>query len=117
MKKLFDETNEFESKYYRTIWYGYVVGSLDERLQEKVVATVQADLAQKTENPLAATHWVFYSEETSKDAIGDTVRPSLMIRERDGVFVANYNVSDFGFVTAFDMIADFTEKLEEQLNA
>ncbi|EPF4238877.1 hypothetical protein ACSSEO_003073, partial [Listeria monocytogenes] len=22
MKKLFDETNEFESKYYRTIWYG-----------------------------------------------------------------------------------------------
>ncbi|EQC0931401.1 hypothetical protein ACY2FR_002873, partial [Listeria monocytogenes] len=24
MKKLFDETNEFESKYYRTIWYGYI---------------------------------------------------------------------------------------------
>ncbi|HHP9959748.1 TPA: hypothetical protein ACSK2G_003120, partial [Listeria monocytogenes] len=23
MKKLFDETNEFEAKYYRTIWYGY----------------------------------------------------------------------------------------------
>ncbi|ENZ4739774.1 hypothetical protein ACGLY1_002884, partial [Listeria monocytogenes] len=22
MKKLFDETNEFEAKYYRTIWYG-----------------------------------------------------------------------------------------------
>ncbi|HHH8710325.1 TPA: hypothetical protein ACP3T4_003077, partial [Listeria monocytogenes] len=21
MKKLFDETNEFEAKYYRTIWY------------------------------------------------------------------------------------------------
>ncbi|EPP0919211.1 hypothetical protein ACULTS_002937, partial [Listeria monocytogenes] len=24
MKKLFDETNEFEDKYYRTIWYGYI---------------------------------------------------------------------------------------------
>lgn len=24
MKKLFDETNEFEAKYYRTIWYGYI---------------------------------------------------------------------------------------------
>ncbi|HHQ1131719.1 TPA: hypothetical protein ACSKOU_003067, partial [Listeria monocytogenes] len=22
MKKLFDETNEFEAKYYRNIWYG-----------------------------------------------------------------------------------------------
>lgn len=117
MKKLFDETHESEARYYRTVWYGYVEGDLDAALQETIVSTVQTDLAQKSENAPTATHWVFYGGATSKDAIGDTVRPTLMIRYRDGEFVSNYSMSDFDFVIAFDMIMAFKEKLDKQLNA
>ncbi|EUJ23421.1 hypothetical protein HB852_12540 [Listeria grandensis] len=117
MKKLFDETHEHESEFYRTVWYGYVEGDLDEALLETIVSTVQSDLAQKLENPSTATHWVFYSGTTNKDAIDDAVRSSLMIREWNGNFVTNYNMSDFEFVTALDRINDYRGKLEQRLNA
>ncbi|MBC2392126.1 hypothetical protein [Listeria booriae] len=116
MKKLFDETHESEARFYRTVWYGYVEGNLDDALQEDIVSIVKADLAQKADNPPTATHWIFYGGATNKDAIGDTVRASLMIRERGGNFVCHYNMSDFDFVMAFDMVEAFKSRLEKQLN-
>ncbi|WP_430535063.1 hypothetical protein [Listeria rocourtiae] len=117
MEKLFDETHESEARYYRTIWYGYFEGDLDVALQDTIVATVQNDLAQKQENPPTATHWVFYSGETNRDAVDASVRASFMVRYRDGEFVSNYNMSDFNFVIAFDSIMAFKENIDKKLNA
>ncbi|HFK0724781.1 TPA: hypothetical protein ACGXPO_002985, partial [Listeria monocytogenes] len=36
MKKLFDETNEFEAKYYRTIWYGYIDNEFAPKLSDEI---------------------------------------------------------------------------------
>lgn len=36
MKKLFDETNEFEAKYYRTIWYGYIDNEFAPELSDEI---------------------------------------------------------------------------------
>ncbi|EFR99842.1 hypothetical protein [Listeria seeligeri] len=117
MKKLFDETNGFEERYFRTIWYGYITNDFDLTLTEELKQMIQADLAIETENPITATHWVFYSETQADDAIGDKVRSSIMIRHRDNEFTVNYNVSDFQFVTAFDLAAAFKEQLETSLNS
>lgn len=62
MKKLFDETNEFEAKYYRNIWYGYIDNEFAPELSDEIKQLIQSDLTEKTANPIEATHWVFYSE-------------------------------------------------------
>lgn len=117
MKKLFDETNEFEEKYYRTIWYGYIENEFAPELSDEIKQLVQNDLAEKTANPIEATHWVFYNETQAGDAIGDKVRSSIMVRHRDNKFVVHYNVSDFQFVTVFDATTAFKDQLEQDLNA
>lgn len=117
MKKLFDETNGHESKYYRTIWYGYYEGSLDESLKDKMINLVKHDLDNApTENSIESTSWVFYDKNEQKDAISDTVRASLMIRHWKGAFVANFNMSDFQFVTALDAIEEFKSSVVNELN-
>ncbi|HDA9568111.1 TPA: hypothetical protein O5567_002847, partial [Listeria innocua] len=50
MKKLFDETNEFENKYYRTIWYGYIENEFEPELSTAIKQLIQSDLAEKTAN-------------------------------------------------------------------
>lgn len=47
MKKLFDETNEFEAKYYRTIWYGYIDNEFAPELSDEIKQLIQRDLAEK----------------------------------------------------------------------
>ncbi|EAF9703530.1 hypothetical protein A5536_14800, partial [Listeria monocytogenes] len=67
MKKLFDETNEFEAKYYRTIWYGNIDNEFAPELSDEIKQLIQRDLAEKTANPIEATHWVFYSGTQAGD--------------------------------------------------
>ncbi|EAD0740631.1 TPA: hypothetical protein ACHVX6_002904 [Listeria monocytogenes] len=117
MKKLFDETNEFEAKYYRTIWYGYINNEFAPELSDEIKQLIKRDLAEKTANPIEATHWVFYNETQAGDAIGDKVRSSIMVRYREEKFVVHYNVSDFQFVTVFDVVTAFKDQLEQALNA
>ncbi|MBC1376761.1 hypothetical protein HCB45_11840 [Listeria sp. FSL L7-0091] len=116
MKKLFDETNEFENKYYRTIWYGYIENEFEPELSAMIKQLIQSDLAEKMANPIEATHWVFYSGTQAGDAIGDKVRSSIMVRRRDNEFVVHYNMSDFQFVTVFDVAINFKNQLEQDLN-
>lgn len=47
MKKLFDETNEFESKYYRTIWYGYIDNEFAPELSDEIKQFIQSDVTEK----------------------------------------------------------------------
>ncbi|EMC1691844.1 hypothetical protein VB156_002878, partial [Listeria monocytogenes] len=54
MKKLFDETNEFEAKYYRTIWYGNIDNEFAPELSDEIKQLIQRDLAEKTANPIEA---------------------------------------------------------------
>ena len=117
MEKLFDETNEYNSNYYRTIWYGYIdiSGNLNKELVNTLVSIIKNDLAENVDKSLAASHWVFYTKDVSEDAIEEKVRPSIMIRESQGVFVSNDYMSDFDFVTAFDKINKFRIDLENQL--
>lgn len=67
-------------------------------------------------NPIEATHWVFYSGTQAGDAIGDKVRSSIMVRRRDNKFDVHYNMSDFQFVTVFDVATNFKNQLEQDLN-
>ncbi|EJE4791145.1 hypothetical protein M4555_003144, partial [Listeria monocytogenes] len=52
MKKLFDETNEFEAKYYRNIWYGYIDNEFAPELSDEIKQLIQSDLTEKTANPI-----------------------------------------------------------------
>lgn len=117
MEKLFDENNEFEGKYYRTVWYGYIDEDLNDTIMEEITAIIKTDLTQPPAPTPVETSWVFYGAAQTDDAIGDKVRTSLMVRERNGKYAANYNISDFDFVTAFDIFEGFKMRLLKKLNS
>ena len=116
MKKLFDETHEHETGDFRTIWYGYISETPDTELQNKLLTIIKEDLTKEKKHVNTVTHWVFYHEKTSGDAIGDTVRAAFMVREKDCKFVANYTMSDFYFVISFDALNQFKVDMEARLN-
>ncbi|MBC1450513.1 hypothetical protein HB804_13630 [Listeria welshimeri] len=97
-------------------WYGYIDNEFAPELSDEIKQLIQSDVTEKTANPIEATHWVFYSETQAGDAIGDKVRSSIMVRHRDNKFVVHYNVSDFQFVTVFDVAIAFKDQLEQVLN-
>lgn len=115
MKQLYDETHGEIGDYNRTLWYTYLEGEYDSKLIEKLVNIIKTDLAAELEKVPSATNWVFYTETQEDDAIGDKVRASLMVRERDGLFVANYNMSDYDFVIAYDRLEAFKLDLLAEL--
>lgn len=117
MEKLFDETFSPDSKGCRTIWYGYFNGDLNDDLANEFINLIHKDLKTPPEGyDIASTNWVFYNEKVSKDAIGDAVRSSLMVRHLDGTYIANFNMTDYQFVTAYDVMESFKETLVEKLN-
>ena len=117
MEKLFDENNEFDELYYRTIWYGYIEGGLNDNLVKIIENKIRLDLSIPMENEPVATHWIFYNGTKSSDAIGEEVRNSIMVRLKEGMYIVNLSISDFSFVTEIDIVREFTGKLELKLNA
>jgi|GEM_PF-924364 len=128
MKILFDETypSSDGSIASRNIWYGYADISVDDqyrktiKLSEEFVINlcqiIKNDLAYKSDNPPTETNWYFYGNSTTKDAIGDLIRPTIMIREKSGGFIANFSISDYDFARNIDAIVSYRVSLEEKLS-
>lgn len=117
MEKLFDETNEFESKYYRTVWYGYFNNEFNEEFVKELAGVIKNDMVLNNEaDTVEATQWIFYSGSVSEDAIGDKVRSSLMVRNKNNNFIVHYNMSDFEFAAFYDIINGFSQDLRAVLN-
>jgi len=127
MEILFDETFASEDGKHtsRSIWYGYADMSVDgvygketrfsEELMDILCEIVMNDLSKSVSNPPTETNWYFYGDAVAQDAIGDKIRPTIMVRERAGGFVTNFNISDLDFAVNIDTILLFKTELEKRL--
>ena len=127
MKILFDETytSKDEKSQSRNIWYGYGTFSIDGEYGKSLnlnqeIINMLCDLIQKDSsqfNHATEINWYFYGSDVTKDAIGDSIRPTIMIREKSGSFITNINISDYDFATNIDAILSFKQDLENKLNS
>lgn len=127
MEKLFDETfaKEDNSIVSRNIWYGYIelyqdaeYGKeivLDENLIGTICKIVKSNLLEDIRLLPTETNWYLYGETVTTDAIEDTIRPTIMIREKNGVFLVHCNISDHDFALNIDNILSFKSNLEHHL--
>ena len=127
MKILFDETftsNDGKRK-SRNIWYGYADISVDgmygksikltEDFMDNLCEIIKNDLSTNAVNAPTETNWYFYGSAVTQDAIGDNVRPTIMVRERSDEFKTNFNISDHDFAVNIDAILLFKADFEKRL--
>lgn len=127
MEKLFDETfaSEDNGLVSRNIWYGYVelyrtseYGKeilLDENLINMICKIIKGNLSEDIKPFPTETNWYFYGKTVTQDAIEDIIRPTIMVREKKGVFLAHCNISDNDFAVNIDKILSFKSNLENHL--
>jgi len=127
MNVIFDETytSSDETQTSRNIWYGYADFSIDsiskeinsnDNLLDYLCKIITYDLSNSIPPRPTLTNWYFYGNKTTKDAIGDRIRPTIMVREKSGTFIVNFTISDFDFAMNIDLILSFKEALEHRLN-
>lgn len=128
MEVLFDETYTCPGVpiVSRNIWYGFADVYVDEEygkdiqlgedLMEELRSIIKNNLSETFTPAPTETHWYFYGKETAQDAIGDNIRPTIMVREKDGLFTINFNISDHDFAVNIDKILLFKENLEKCLS-
>ncbi|MEI5990011.1 hypothetical protein A5881_001504 [Enterococcus termitis] len=109
MKQLFDETYSEN----RTLWYAYFKDIEQMDLIETISRIIQNDL--QASKDVLVTSWIFYREELQKDALEEEVRSSIMVRFVGGRYYVQYNMSDFEFVTQRENIANWLERLKQNL--
>ena len=127
MKILFDETftsNDGKRK-SRNIWYGYADISVDgmygksikltEDFMDNLCEIIKNDLSTNAANAPTETNWYFYGSAVTQDAIGDNIRPTIMVRERSDEFITNFNISDHDFAVNIDAILLFKADFEKRL--
>ena len=126
MKKLFDETypSSDGSRKSRNIWYGYIdisvdgefgkVTKLDDLVMDTLTEIIKNDLSM-IENAADETNWYFYGSEITQDAIGENIRPSIMVREKNKNFITHFNISDCDFALGIEAILSFKSKFEKRL--
>lgn len=125
MKKLYDETYPYsENDRRRTQWYqleqedglGFLFGEPEEYgvsflipsdyrpLAQLLLAEVQKSRTEPENEQATETHWVFYTNRKDGDAIGDSVRFTIMLRDKGGQVDCDIHYSDFLFASAYDEI-------------
>ncbi|MEK4760725.1 hypothetical protein MHH85_10750 [Viridibacillus sp. FSL E2-0187] len=127
MKILFDETYSSNDgkRTSRNIWYGYAdisdVGEygknikLNEDFMDNLCEIIKNDLSKNAANAPTETNWYFYGSAVTQDAIGDNIRPTIMVRERSDEFITNFNISDHDFAVKIDTILLFKADFEKRL--
>ena len=127
MEKLFDETFATEDCgiVSRNIWYGYVelykdteYGKeiiLDENLMNVICKIIKSNLSEDKKPVPTETHWYLYGKTVTQDAIEDTIRPTIMIREKNDVLLVHCNISDHDFAVNIDKVLSFKSNLENLL--
>ena len=127
MKILFDETftSTDGKQTSRNIWYGYAEISVDgeygknieltNNLMDSLCEIIKNDLSKNTSDTPTETNWYFYGSTVTQDAIGDKIRPTIMVREKSGEFITNFNISDHDFAVNIDAILLFKQDFEKRL--
>jgi hypothetical protein len=127
MKILFDETytSNDGKRTSRNIWYGYADISVDgmygksikltEDFMDNLCEIIKNDLSTNAVNAPTETNWYFYGSAVTQDAIGENVRPTIMVRERSDEFKTNFNISDHDFAVNIDAILLFKADFEKRL--
>ncbi|WP_129691975.1 hypothetical protein, partial [Gottfriedia acidiceleris] len=94
MKILFDETytSNDGKRTSRNVWYGdadlTVDGeygkniNLNEDFMDNLCEIIKNDLSKNAANKATETNWYIYGSGVTQDAIGDNIRPTIMVRER-----------------------------------
>lgn len=127
MKVLFDETHNLndENRTSRNIWYGYADISVDgeygkiiklnEDFMDDLCELIKNDLSKNAAIAPTETNWYFYGSTVTQDAIGDSIRPTIMVRKKSDVFITNFNISDYDFAVNIDAILSFKMDFEKRL--
>jgi hypothetical protein len=127
MKILFDETftSADGKQASRNIWYGYADISVDgeygknirlnEDFMDNLCEIIKNDLTKNAANAPTETNWYFYGSAVTQDAIGDNIRPTIMVRERSDEFITNFTISDHDFAVNIDAILLFKADFEKRL--
>jgi hypothetical protein len=130
MEILYDETyaSNDGKQASRNIWYGdadiYVNGEygkvigLNESSMNNLCEIIKNDLSKNAAHAPTETYWYFYGSAVTLDDIGDNSRATIMVREKSGEFITNFNISDHDFAVNIDAIllfkADFEKRLASQ---
>lgn len=125
MKKLYDETHGYsDADRRRTQWYqleqedgldflfappeeygvSFLVPSDYSVLVKVIKSAVTQSALDEAAQGVSETHWVFYTKRKDGDAIGDSVRFSILLREKSGQYDCDIMYSDFLFASAYDEI-------------
>lgn len=127
MKVLFDETHTLndENRTSRNIWYGYAdisvdgeygkVIELNEDFMDDLCELIKNDLSKNAANAPTETNWYFYGSTVTQDAIGDSIRPTIMVRKKSDDFITNFNISDYDFAVNIEAILSFKVDFEKRL--
>ena len=127
MNVLFDETfaSNDGMRTSRNIWYGYADFSadgeygkeirLDQEIMDLLCDIIRDDLSGNDIHSPTETNWYFYGNAVTQDAIGDNIRPTIMVRERSGGFTVNINISDHDFAVNIDSIISFKVDFKKHL--
>jgi hypothetical protein len=136
MKQLFDETHPYaKDDRRRTLWYQldesdgvaflfsepeeYGVSFLKPSdytpLAKLLLEAARKDLADEAAKDVSETHWVFYTNRSDKDAIGETVRFTVMLRHKGGQFDCDIQYSDFLFASAYDEIMKIKQSIVQTI--
>ncbi len=91
--------------------YGKVI-QLNEDVMVKLSNIIENDLSGVNTHPPTETNWYFYGDTVTKDAMGDGIRPSIMVREKSGKFITHFNMSDHDFAINIDAILLFIDGLK-----
>jgi hypothetical protein len=129
VKNLYDETypSDDGKQASRNIWYadadiyvdgkyGKVIG-LNESLINNLCEIIKNDLSKNAAHTATETNWYFYGSDVTLKDIGDNSRATIMVRERSGEFITNFNISDQDFALNIDAILLFKSNFEKLLTA
>ena len=126
MERLYDETyaSKDGARTSRNIWYSQLdltekgeygqVVKLDGDLLSAIALTVRNDLQQNQESP-SETNWYFYGKGVERESIGKCLLPAVMVREKQGGFLAHVSISDHDFALNIDKVVSFKNALESEL--
>lgn len=124
MKKIFDETYESDGVTSRNVWvselpllkkieYGKIVDLNDPEKQDSILSVIKEVLAE--EDSADEYNFYFYSDQTTKDALDENIRPSLMVQISEGRVFSHINMSDYDFAVNLQNLLDASMNLEEKI--
>lgn len=126
MKRLLDDTYEYDDDaFLRTLWYqvdeaddgldkefddlaefglGFILPSDYRILCVNILGAVMESAEEEAAKGVSETQFIFYTNRTEGNVIGDTVRFTVSLRLKNSEVACRVHCSDFIFTTAYDQL-------------